>query len=343
MPSTAIRATRGRLDKFFFGPDNTQWDLVRVGSALAVLLPLLLLGLSGNYERLYGHNGMLPRAEAIDIVYWPAFLFLMKSDPAWIWQIYWAAVGAALCLALGLWTRIAAATTLFLYVAMIQRNLISFNGECGVLGVTLLTLVFAPATQRFSLDHLVLKNPLPAKTESWPARFLQFNICMMYFFTTVGKLIGQWDIGPGEIWYQITLCDWFRFPDAEWLRARWMCSLVVNGSLLLEGSFAFLVWTRLRLPLVLLMIGLQVTIVALFGSAVFFFNVAAIAALCGFLKTTDFRSRRKNSLGHYEPPALTAEILREQAAELQAHAQVDGRLYQIAGKIEPVTSPNPFR
>lgn len=298
MPSTAISRTRERLDKFFFGPDNTQWDLVRVGSALAVLLSLFLLGWSGNYERLYGQNGMLPRAEAVDLVYWPAFLFLMKSNPVWIWQIYWATAAAAFCLALGLWTRIAAAVTFFLYVAMIHRNLTSFNGECGILGVTLLTLAFAPAPQRFSLDHLALKKPLPAKTESWPARFLQFNVCILYFFTTVGKLIGQWDIGAGEVWYWITLCDWFRFPNAEWLRARWMCALVVNGSLLLEGSFTFLVWTRLRLPMVLLLITLHLVIIALFCNAIFFFNLAVIAALCGFLKTTDFS--RANSAGKVE-------------------------------------------
>jgi hypothetical protein len=296
LPSTLIRATLGKLDEFFFGPDNTRWDLVRVGAALAVLLPLLLLGLSGNYERFYGHYGILPRSQALDAVYWPAFLFLMKSDPEWIWRIYWATAAAALCLALGLWTRIAAAATFFLYVAMIQRNLISFNGECGILGFTLLAVAFAPAPQRFSLDHLVLKKPLPAKTESWPARFLQFNVCMMYFFTTVGKLVGQWDVGTGEIWYQITLCDWFRFPNADWLRTRWTCWLAVHGSLLLEGSFPFLVWTRLRLPLVLLMITLHVVITVLFCNALFFFNFAAIAALCGFLKTTDFarvRTARK--------------------------------------------------
>jgi hypothetical protein len=296
LPSTLIRATLGKLDEFFFGPDNTRWDLVRVGAALAVLLPLLLLGLSGNYERFYGHYGILPRSQALDAVYWPAFLFLMKSDPEWIWRIYWATAAAALCLALGLWTRIAAAATFFLYVAMIQRNLISFNGECGILGFTLLAVAFAPAPQRFSLDHLVLKKPLPAKTESWPARFLQFNVCMMYFFTTVGKLVGQWDVGTGEIWYQITLCDWFRFPNADWLRTRWTCWLAVHGSLLLEGSFPLLVWTRLRLPLVLLMITLHVVITVLFCNALFFFNFAAIAALCGFLKTTDFarvRTARK--------------------------------------------------
>jgi hypothetical protein len=282
-----------RLDEFFFGPDDTRWDLVRVGSALAVLLPLALLGLSGNYERFYGHYGMLPRTEALDAVYWPAFLFLMKSDPAWIWRIYWATFAAALCLGLGLWTRIAAAATFFLYVAMIQRNLISFNGECGILGFALLALAFAPAPQRFSLDHLVLKKPLPAKTESWPARFLQINVCMMYFFTTAGKLAGQWDVGTGEIWYNITLCDWFRFPDAEWLRTRWMCWLAVHGSLLLEGSFAFLVWTRLRPALVFLMITLHVAITVMFCNALFFFNLAAIAALCGFLKTTDFRRMKR--------------------------------------------------
>ena len=47
-------------------------------------------------------------------------------------------------------------------------------------------------------------------------------------------------------------------------------------------------WTRLRLPLVLLLIVFHVLIAVLFSNAVLFFNLAAIAALCGFLKTTDF-------------------------------------------------------
>lgn len=293
MFSKVISASLRRLDEFFFGRDETCWALVRVVAALTVLVPLLLLGLSGNYERFYGHYGMLPRTEAFDAVYWPAFLFLMKSDPAWIWQVYWATAAASLCLALGLWTRIAAVATFFLYVATIQRNMISFNGECCILVFTLLALAFAPAPHRFSLDHLVLKKTLPAQTESWPARFLQFNVCMVYFFTTVGKLVGQWDVGTGEIWYQITLSDWFRFSDADWLRARWVCWLATHGSLLLEGSFPFLVWTRLRFPLVLVLIGFHLVIAVLFSNAVLFFNLAAIAALCGFLKTKDFARPKK--------------------------------------------------
>ena len=121
----------------------------------------------------------------------------------------------ALCLAVGLWTRLAAVATWFLYVAMIQRNLMSFNGETGILAFTLLGLAFAPAPQRLSIDHLVLKRPLPTRAEMWPARFIQLNMCLMYFFTTLAKLLGSWDVGRGEIWYQITLSDWFRFPEWE--------------------------------------------------------------------------------------------------------------------------------
>jgi hypothetical protein len=264
-----------------------------------VLLPFLLLGLSGNYERLYGHWGMLPRNEAFDVIYWPGFLFLMKADPNWIWEIYWATIAGALCLGFGLCTQIAAIVTFFLYVATVQRNLISFNGEAGILAFVLMALAFAPAPQRWSIDHLVFKRPLPSKTEAWPARFLQFNVCMMYFFTTVGKLLGSWKLGSGDIWYQITLSDWFRFPDVEWFRAPWICWLAVHGSLLVEGSFPFLVWTRLRLPLVLFLIGFHVLIAILFANGVLFFNIAAIVALFGFLKTTDFRSRENTRT----PPA----------------------------------------
>jgi vitamin K-dependent gamma-carboxylase-like protein len=291
--STVIRTTLPRLNEFFFGPDKTQWDLVRIGAAITILLPLVFLGISGNYERLYGHWGMLPRNAAVDVVYWPGFLFLMKADPNWIWKIYWATIAAALCLGLGLWTRIAAAVTFFLYVATVQRNLISFNGEHGILAFVLVALVFAPAPQRWSLDHLILKKPLPVKPEAWPARFLQFNVCLMYFFTTVGKLLGAWKLGSGEIWYQITLSDWFRFPNVEGFRTPWVSWLAVHGSLLIEGSFPFLVWTRLRFPLVLLLIAFHVLIAILFSNGVLFFNIAAIVALCGFLKTTDFRSGKK--------------------------------------------------
>jgi Vitamin K-dependent gamma-carboxylase len=291
--STVIKSALTRLNDFFFGRDNTCWDLVRIGAAITVLLPLVLLGISGNYERLYGHWGMLPRNQAVDVVYWPGFLFLMKADPNWIWKIYWATMVAALCLGFGLGTRIAAATTFCLSVATVQRNLISFNGEHGILAFVLIGLVFAPAPQCWSIDHLLLKKPLPSRAESWPARFVQFNVCLMYFFTTVGKLLGSWKPGSSEIWYQITLSDWFRFPEVEWFRTPWLSWLAVHSSLLLEGSFAFLVWTRLRFPLVLLLIAFHLVIAILFSNGVLFFNIAAIVALCGFLKTTDFRRREK--------------------------------------------------
>ena len=98
MSLISFRAIQTRLNEFFFGPDKTPWTFIRVGCAFLILATLLLMGISGNYERLYGHYGMLPRRVAVDTVYWPGFLFLIKSDPAWIWRIYWVTVAAAFCL-----------------------------------------------------------------------------------------------------------------------------------------------------------------------------------------------------------------------------------------------------
>jgi hypothetical protein len=308
---SARHAVLVKIDAFF-SPDTTPWDIIRIGAALLVLGPLLLSGLSGNYERLYGHWGSLPRSEALDAIYWPGFVFLLNSDPAWIWRIYCATCAAALCLVVGLWTRLAAVATWFLYIATIQRNLMSFNGETGILAFLLLGLALAPAPQRFSIDHLLLKRPLPARAEMWPARFIQLNICLMYFFTTLAKLLGSWDLGRGEIWYEITLSDWFRFPELEWLRAPWLCWLCVHGSLMLEGSFAFLVWTRLRFPIVVTMMCLHAVIAVLFCNALVVFNLAAIVGLCAFLRREDsWRKRDLANLGAKKlpPPPRSTHLL----------------------------------
>jgi hypothetical protein len=287
-----LRATSDKVDAFFFSPDTTRWELVRIGAAIVVLGTLLLTGFSGNYERLYGHWGSLPRTEALDVIHWPGFLFLLNSDPFWIWRIYGITCVMALFLAVGFWTRVAAVASWFLYIATVQRNLISFNGETGILAFVLLGLAFAPAPQRLSIDHLVLKRSLPTRGEMWPARFIQLNLCLMYLFTTVAKLLGSWDLGRGEIWYEITLSDWFRFTGWEWLRTPLVCWLAVHGSLLMEGSFPFLVWTRLRVPIVLAMMCLHAAIAVMFSNALFAFNLAAIVALCTFLRRDDFGARR---------------------------------------------------
>ena len=59
----------------------------------------------------------------------------------------------------------------------------------------------------------------------------------------------------------------------------------------MEGSFAFLVWTRLRVPIVLAMMCLHAAIAILFSNALFAFNLAAIVALCAFLRRDDFGAR----------------------------------------------------
>ena len=83
------------------------------------------------------------------------------------------------------------------------------------------------------------------------------------FLHHVGETSGSWDVGHGEIWYEITLSDWSPFPRLGVASSPWLCWLCVHGSLAMEGSFAFL-WTRLRFPIVVAMMCLHAVIAVLF-------------------------------------------------------------------------------
>ena len=86
-----------------------------------------------------------------------------------------------------------------------------------------------------------------------------------------------------------------------------VCWLAVHGSLLLEGSFAFLVWTRLRVPIVLAMMCLHAAIAILFCNALFAFNLAAIVALCAFLRADDFGVRPLRQTNATNEPDLSSD------------------------------------
>jgi hypothetical protein len=178
---SARHAVLAKIDAFFFAPDTTPWDIIRIGAALLVLGPLLLSGLSGNYERLYGHWGSLPRSEALDAIYWPGFVFLLNSDPAWIWRIYWATCAATLCLMVGLWTRLAPSPH-GSSTATIQRNLMSFNGDP-------VSTAFALAP-RATIDHL-LKRPLPTNPRvARPISAQHVSHVFLYHVGEASRLVG---------------------------------------------------------------------------------------------------------------------------------------------------------
>ena len=68
--------------------------------------------------------------------------------------------------------------------------------------------------------------------------------------------------------------------------------LAVHASLLVEGTFSFLVWTRLRFPLVLIMIAFHVMIAILFSNGVLFFNIAAVVHPLAFIRMRNqYRAR----------------------------------------------------
>ena len=67
-----------RLRLFSLHPTGLGGNSCASVPVCVVLGTLASAGLSGNYERLYGHWGSLPRREALDVIHWPGFLFSLE-------------------------------------------------------------------------------------------------------------------------------------------------------------------------------------------------------------------------------------------------------------------------
>jgi len=227
----------------------------------------------------------------------PADVWRMNDQP-WQWSWYFcistAAAArlltagllvAAVCLTLGLATPLAALVSLAGLVSAANRTPLTTFGLDDTLGMLLVPLVVGPAGAVLSLDALLGRRaPQPSVRANIALRLLQVHLCVVYFFSGCGKLLGaSWWEGTA-LWGAIANVQ-YRTLDLTGLARH---PLVVNAltlaTLWWEVGYAALVWPRLTRPLVLAMaapvhlgIGLAMGMME-FGLAMLVANLAFIPA-----------------------------------------------------------------
>ncbi len=218
------------------------------------------------------------------------------NDQPWQWSWYFAApaagrgltlvmVVAAVCLMLGLATPLAAVVSLAGLVSAANRAPLNVFGLDDTLGMLLVPLAVGPSGAVLSLDAgLGRGDPRPSIRANLALRLLQLHLCVVYFFSGSGKLLGaSWWEGTA-LWGAIANGQ-YRTLDLTGLARH---PLVVNaltlGTLFWELGYAALVWPRLTRPLVLAMavpvhlgIGLAMGMME-FGLAMLTANLAFIGA-----------------------------------------------------------------
>jgi hypothetical protein len=188
----------------------------------------------------------------------PEHVWRMNDQP-WQWSGYFAAPGpngirviagltlvAAILLTIGLATPLAAVTALVGFLCAANRAPLNTFGLDDTLGMLLIPLAIGPAGARLSVDRLLgAGGGVPSVAANIALRLIQVHLCVVYFFSGCGKMLGpSWWEGTA-LWGAAANVQ-YRTLDLTWLARR---PLVTNaltlGTLFWEVSYPAVIWPRL--------------------------------------------------------------------------------------------------
>ncbi len=225
----------------------------------------------------------------------PADVWRMNDQP-WQWSWYFAApqaawlltaglLVAAVCLALGLATPLAAIVSLAGLVSAANRTPLTTFGLDDTLGLLLVPLAIGPAGAVLSLDALFGRRaPQPSVRANIALRLLQVHLCVVYLFSGTGKLLGaSWWEGTA-LWGAIANRQYRTLDLTGLARHPLAVNALTLATLWWEVGYAALVWPRLTRPAILAMaapvhlgIGLAMGMME-FGLAMLVANLAFVEA-----------------------------------------------------------------
>ena len=227
----------------------------------------------------------------------PGEVWRMNDQP-WQWSWYFAfssptairvlggiTLIAAVLLTVGLATPAAALISLLGLVSAANRAPLNTFGLDDTLGMLLVGLVIGPAGSRLSLDARLFGAGQGASTRATLAvRLIQIHLCVVYFFSGCGKLLGaSWWEGVA-LWGAAANVQYRTLDLTGLARHPLLLNMLTLGTLFWEVAYPALVWPRLTRRLFLAMavavhLGIGLTMGMMeFGLAMITANLAFIPA-----------------------------------------------------------------
>lgn len=263
----SLRALVRAWNKVFFAPHlPTPITLFRILYGILVTANLILL--SPDWLTWFGPHAIL----SIDTMnkFEPGTrinLFkLLPQDDLWIWVFFWVFLASAMCLTVGLFTRLSNIIVYLCLTSMHERNMYILNSGDTLLRVTGFFLIFAPAGAAFSIDRLLRiwkgKEGSEIQPSSpWAQRIIQFQMALVYLVTVWWKSTGPSWIDGTALHYVYQLDEFQRFPMPAWVQSPIMVKLGTWMTLVIEFSLGSVVWFKeLRYPILLFGVFLHLTL-----------------------------------------------------------------------------------
>jgi uncharacterized membrane protein YphA (DoxX/SURF4 family) len=277
---------------FWFTPaDPLPLAVVRIATGLLLTWSCVVWLL--DVDAFFGNRGWLAATEVwrMNDQPWQWSWYFAASSPTMIRVLAGVTLVAAILLTIGLATPLAALVSFIGLVSAANRAPLNVFGLDDTLGMLLVPLLIGPSGACLSVDRLLAGSVRGGAGERGPSvranialRLLQVHLCVVYFFSGTGKMLGaSWWEGTA-LWGAVAN-DRYRTLDLRGLAHH---PLVVNaltlGTLFWEVAYPALVWPRLTRRLFLAMavavhlgIGLAMGMME-FGLAMITANLAFVSA-----------------------------------------------------------------
>jgi hypothetical protein len=231
---------------------------------------------------------------------------------AWFVLIRVGAVAAVL-MAIGLWTRLATATTLAVVAGNLVLSQTHFHNNRTFLVILLFGLALLPVGRVLSVDAWWRRRrgrpALPDVARLWPLWLLRAQVCLVYLASGISKLVDPDWFGGLVLWDRVVRHRHVLEPTPlpPWaidaLTSRWLYYGVAPAAVLTELFLGIGLWSRrTRLAAIWVAIAFHVSIEIV--ASVQVFSLAAISALAIWV-TPSSRDRVVIVHGH-----VTATLIR---------------------------------
>jgi hypothetical protein len=186
--------------------------------------------------------------------------FDLIRSPKLMWTVHILALAVFFLLTIGLFSRTMAVLAYLFAVSYVNRVTPgAYFGLDKINCMLALYLMLGPCGARYSVDRLwrlrsggPTEVP-PSTSANLAIRLIQVHMCIIYFFSGMGKLQGDswWD--GVAVWYSLATLE-YQTLDMTWIVAHWwLVNLMTHVTVLWELTYPALVWPRLTRPWVLMM------------------------------------------------------------------------------------------
>ncbi len=187
-----------------------------------------------------------------------SIFFLLPETHSLVLATYLLLVLSAVCLTIGLCTRLSAFLVFLCLLSFHQRMVCMFNSGDTILRHQAFLLIFSQAGAMYSIDRIRRSKLNPTISTSvfcspWAQRLIQLQLAGVYCQSFFSKMVcPQWLDGTA-LYYCIRLADFGRLPVPFLFDHFWACQLLSWMTLVIELCLFTLIWFRqFRYPVILI-------------------------------------------------------------------------------------------